>query len=88
MQLPRTLYQVISDFGDVGIGSHDAEECRVKAYDQYADAVDDGYESRVFEMSFDVSTGALESVREVTSDFFDELCRICAERGHDMPSAA
>lgn len=79
MHIP-THYTVLTNFPGLGFGmAGDPKEQFDDAYNMYSDAFDEYGEARVFLTSFDVETGALESHREVTSDFRDEYDRITEE---------
>ncbi|MBA86110.1 MAG: hypothetical protein CML69_15460 [Rhodobacteraceae bacterium] len=81
LKLP-TIYVVVTNFAEVGIGSAgDACTDRDDAYDQFAECVEQGQPARAFVLEFDVETNAFEVAREITDELQAELEAICADRG-------
>lgn len=77
-----TLYIVVTEFREFGIGSAgDACTDRDDAYDQFAEVAEEGNPVRAFELEFDVETSAFEVAREITDELQAELEAICAARG-------
>jgi hypothetical protein len=88
MILP-TFYIVATEYPRMGLGSaNDLTPSRDRAYDDYAEAVQDGQPARAFMLQFDVETNAFETACEVTDEFHSELHSICADRGIAEPEAA
>lgn len=88
-KLPSTFYLVAADFEDLGLGNAgDITADRDQAYNDFADSLDAGQPTRVFRIDLDVETNAPEAVSEITEEMMDELSKICAERGLEMPEAA
>jgi hypothetical protein len=71
------LYTSVADFDGQGIGSaFDASSDRDHALDCFAECIEDGRPTRVFHLMFDLATGELETSREVTDDFMDEIATL------------
>ncbi len=59
-----------------------------RAYDMFAETLEDGHVARVIYVEFVADTGAFERATEVTDEFEAEYARICAERGLPYSIAA
>ncbi|MGH1414861.1 MAG: hypothetical protein ACRBB0_15340 [Pelagimonas sp.] len=85
MKMPATVYTVLTTFPNAGFGSAgDATEFREEAFELYSGCIADEQPTRVIAMTFDVETGEIETSRDVTSDFQDDL-DLLAETSPDAP---
>lgn len=82
--LPPTLFVVVRDFGDLGIGCGDATGDEFEAFDQFAEAVEERQPVMVLRIA---TTGADPlHVTDATDEFERDLQDIAIERGLDWPS--
>lgn len=83
MKLPD-FYIVAVSFPREGLGSKDLTPSRDQAYDNFAEAMDDGCPARAFLVQFCLEHNTVEAVTEVTDTFASQYRYLIAERNTDV----